>query len=114
MKTCGTCEHAKFAKELPLGTRLCKGGPPQALLLPTPAGGVDLKYVWPLVAVKDEACGAWDARALSQPANVGPYPRIPLTAAAEAIDIAQKVGDGENEVDGAYEGRTLMEALSGH
>ena len=113
MKTCGTCEHAKTNPGLPLGGRLCKGAPPQAILVPVQgqAGVWQLQWVWPPVATQDEACGAWKPKGLT--AINGPYNPVPLKAAAEAIDIARRSGD-DDDADLQSEAVGIMEALSGH
>ena len=111
MKTCGTCEYAKIAVGLPLGGRLCKGAPPQAILVPAGQPGAwQMQCVWPPVTTSDEACGAYKRNA----GEGGPYTRLPLPEVGKALDIARQVGEDESEIDGSHEGHRLMEALSGH
>jgi hypothetical protein len=65
---CGQCQHAKIGtnKELPLNMRVCKGAPPQLLLLPgSLPGQINLTPVFPNVNINDEACGAFKHRLLT-------------------------------------------------
>ena len=57
MDKCGACAHAK---PIPgnLMQRVCRGGPPQIIVLPGPQGIV-MQTAFPNVGVGDEACGAF-------------------------------------------------------
>ena len=111
MKTCGTCENAKINPGLPLGGRLCKGAPPQAILVPVQGqpGVWQMQCVWPPVATSDEACGAYKRNA----GDDGPYTRIPLPEVGKALDIARAAEQGD-EAELQREATGIMNALSGH
>ena len=51
---CGTCEHGHIFKD-DITKRICRGAPPQIVVLPTPRG-ITTQNMWPLVGVGDGAC----------------------------------------------------------
>jgi hypothetical protein len=61
MQTCGQCAHGKLLKDN-LQQRVCKGAPPQLVLIPGPGGSVQMIPAFPNVGVNDEACGAFKPR----------------------------------------------------
>jgi hypothetical protein len=57
MTTQPKCGNCAFAYTMPddLTIRACKGGPPQAIMIPV-RGSVSLQYVYPIVKPENDPC----------------------------------------------------------
>lgn len=54
---CGNCVHSRIVKQ-DLTQRICRGAPPQIVIMPVP-GGVQQQHHWPVVDAGDEGCGLY-------------------------------------------------------
>ena len=63
MKTCNDCDHARFVAGN-LKARLCRGAPPQVVLIPAPPPNREhqIQYLFPMVEPATEACGMFKPR----------------------------------------------------
>lgn len=59
---CANCKWADPLKE-DLTKRVCRGAPPQIVVLPMP-GGLQIKHHWPMVESKGPICGMYKKKTL--------------------------------------------------
>jgi hypothetical protein len=64
MNTCMMCANAGLFSQ-DVTKRICRGGPPQIVVAPTPQG-VQLQNMFPLVNANDQACGAFELKGVIQ------------------------------------------------
>ncbi len=57
IQKCSTCKHGRIIQQ-DLTKRVCRGAPPQAVVLPD-RGSISIQYVWPVVEASDEGCGMY-------------------------------------------------------
>lgn len=61
MNRCGDCQHARSVPEN-LTQRICKGAPPQIVIVPAAPGRLDIKHMWPTILAGDEGCSLFDSK----------------------------------------------------
>lgn len=57
INSCGTCAHARLFPD-DMTKRICRGGPPQLVVMPTPRGPA-IQTMFPVVNATDEYCGSF-------------------------------------------------------
>lgn len=62
MNTCGMCTHGALWPQ-DVTKRVCRGGPPQIVVVPTPKGPA-VQNMFPLVNASDISCGAFELKGL--------------------------------------------------
>lgn len=64
------CSNCKFSHMMPqdLNLRICKGAPPQAVLVPVP-GGARMEHHFPLVNATNDACALHRFRVIDADIN---------------------------------------------
>lgn len=58
---CGNCKHGRVVNG-DLTKRVCRGAPPQPVLMPAGMGKVQIQFHWPLVDATDEGCGLYKSK----------------------------------------------------
>lgn len=58
IETCGNCKYSRIKDAANLMLRVCKGGPPQVVIVPK-GNQLVAEIMWPNVNAAEEGCGLW-------------------------------------------------------